>query len=130
MIRMFRRKVRSYIQDSVTPVGVLHSREIRSLEHLSFGACEGIAKPPQCVSKKLPSGFLRLLCCFWLEEEWLAISHASQAISLDIQDFRKSDVLHSGQNSFPFTALLTRNTTGGPPIKAMAVESFRLLPPL
>lgn len=127
---MFHRKVKSHIQDLTTPVRVLHTRETRSLGHLSFGACEGIAKPPQCVSKKLPSDFLRPLCCFCLEEGWPAISQANQAISLDIQDFRKSDVLHSGQNSFPFTVLLTRNTTGGPPIKAMAVDSLRLLPPL
>lgn len=56
-----------------------------------------------------PSPSMRWPACMWLQ-----INHA-----------------HSPQkNSCHLPRTLTRKTTGGPPIKAMAVESFRLLPPL
>lgn len=116
--RMFQRKIKSHIQPQS------HS-ETKCLERLYVGTSSGMVQCSQCVPReKLPSASPRWLCCPWWETSQSYNSPGRIGLL-------KSHVFHSGwNNSFQSTVTLTRNTTGGPPIKAMAVESLRLLPPL
>lgn len=114
---------------------VLQHQTNKPLERLSFGVSFGGhgKATPTCINKnKGTSLWFSKAVLLFLVRGRLVCHYPSQSGNIPGHTgLQKSDVFHSGPNkSSPFTVLLTRNTTGGPPIRAMAVESLRLLPPL